>query len=80
MKSKLYLITILLFSIVIKTNAQGAYIISGKIFDTSHSQPLAGATIKIKGTNVATAAKEDGSFSIKVFQKFPITLIVSRRF
>jgi iron complex outermembrane recepter protein len=26
---------------------------------------------------VATAAKEDGSFSIKVFQKFPITLIVS---
>ncbi|UAY52987.1 TonB-dependent receptor [Ferruginibacter albus] len=74
---KYLLTTILTLFIAISSFAQGAYTISGKILDSTNTQVLPGATIKIKGTNVATAAKEDGSFIIKAFQPLPITLVIS---
>jgi outer membrane receptor protein involved in Fe transport len=64
-------------TIALQGLSQGAYIISGKIQDSVNAQSLAGATIRIKGTKIATAAREDGSFEIKVFQKLPVTLLVS---
>jgi outer membrane receptor protein involved in Fe transport len=60
-----------------KLYSQGAFIISGKVQDSTHTQTLAGATIQIKGTHIGTAAKDDGSFELKVFQRLPVTLIVS---
>lgn len=77
MKSFYWLLSIALFFSISFASAQGAYIISGKINDTSSGQILGGATVKIKGSNVTTTTKEDGSFEIKAFQKLPITLVVS---
>ncbi len=78
MKTGYFLLTIIaLFFSVSIASAQGAYIISGKIHDTSNTQILSGATVKIKGTNFTTTTKENGSFEIKAFQKLPITLVVS---
>ncbi|MFL5786574.1 MAG: TonB-dependent receptor, partial [Flavisolibacter sp.] len=57
--------------------AQDAYVISGKLYDSVGNQVLIGATVKIKGTNLATSTKDDGSFQIKTSEKLPLTLIVS---
>ncbi|MHA4811915.1 SusC/RagA family TonB-linked outer membrane protein [Flavitalea flava] len=38
--------------------------ITGKIFNNADKQPLAGATIQVKGTKVATQSASDGSFTI----------------
>lgn len=77
MKKKTFIFLIGILLITLQGLTQGGYIISGKIQDLTNTQPLAGATIKIKGTVVATAAREDGSFEIKAFQKLPLTLIVT---
>ncbi|MFL9482533.1 TonB-dependent receptor [Chitinophagaceae bacterium LWZ2-11] len=77
MKPKhLFILTAFLFT-ALQSFSQGAYTISGKIQDSTHTQTLAGAVIKIKGSPVAVTSKEDGSFEIKAFQKLPITLQVS---
>ena len=76
MRSKLLLLFIVvLFSIGV--SAQDAYIISGKLYDSVSNQILSGATIRIKGTNIGTITKEDGSFQFKTSQKLPILLTVS---
>lgn len=78
MKPSYFLLNIIaLFFTNSFASAQGAYIISGKIHDTSNTQILGGANVKIKGTNFTTTTKDDGAFEIKAFQKLPITLIVS---
>ena len=40
--------------------------IIGKVISDSSKQPLAGATVQVKGTNIAAATNSDGSFSINV--------------
>lgn len=77
MRSKLLITFISIILLNLKSYSQGAYIISGKILDTSNTQPLAGAVVRIKGTKFATAAKDDGSFELKAFQKLPIVIQVS---
>ena len=57
--------------------AQDAYLISGKVYDSTNSQVLAGASIRVKGSAKGTATKGDGSFELKVTQKLPITLLIS---
>ncbi len=57
--------------------AQDSYIISGKIADSTNSQSLSGASIRIKGTSSGAVAREDGSFQLKTAKKFPIVLVVS---
>jgi len=75
-RQQLYLlIALLLFTL--RSYSQGAYTISGKIQDSTNTQPLAGAVVKIKGSAITTVSKEDGHFEIKAFQKLPITLQVS---
>src|SRR5579875_3676896 len=73
---KLY--TLLVFFFLLQNlHAQTSYLISGKIYDSTSTQGLDGATIKVKGAKAGTATKEDGSFSLKVSQKLPITLLIS---
>jgi len=74
-KSKLLFLIIFLFSL--EAMAQDPYIISGKIYDSVNHQILAGTSIRLKGTNSGTVAKEDGSFQIKTTQKLPLVLIVT---
>src|SRR5260221_1142223 len=58
--------------------AQDPYIISGKILsDSLGQQPLASASIRVKGSSVGTTAAEGGSFHLKTSQKLPLTLVVS---
>lgn len=77
MQKNIFLFLLGIISFASQSLSQGAFVISGKIQDTSNTQPLAGAIIKIKGANGGTIAKEDGSFELKIFQKLPVTLIVS---
>lgn len=77
MKKNIFLLLLGIISFASQSLSQGAFVISGKIQDTSNTQPLAGAIIKIKGANGGTIAKEDGSFELKIFQKLPVTIIVS---
>lgn len=77
MKKNIFLLLIGIILFATQSMAQGAFVISGKIQDTSNSQSLAGAIVKIKGANAGTIAKEDGSFELKIFQKLPVTIIVS---
>ena len=58
-------------------NAQETYLISGKIYDSVNTQFLAGASVKIKGSDKVVIAAADGSFQIKTAQKLPLTFVVS---
>lgn len=49
--------------------------VTGKVQD-DQGTPIAGATVQAKGTNLATASREDGTYTISVPQKVK-TLIVS---
>src|ERR1700740_3667787 len=71
------ILTVLIVSIASRSYSQGAYTISGKILDSTSTQVLPGASVSIKGTKVGVAAKEDGTFLIKVFQPLPVTLVIS---
>jgi iron complex outermembrane receptor protein len=72
------ILTILFASLLsLGAAAQDPYIISGKIFDSVSNTNLAGASIRIKGANAGTVAREDGSFQLKTTQKLPITLVVT---
>ena len=75
LKHTSFLVIGLLFSTL--SFSQGGFIVSGKIYDSVNQQSLAGATIKVKGSTTGTVAKDDGSFSLKVLQPLPVTLVVS---
>ena len=45
---------------------QTVRVVSGKILDKNTGEPLPGATVKIKGTTVGTAADIDGKFKLSV--------------
>ena len=68
------LINVLVFATAF---SQTGFIITGKIYDSVNHQSLAGATVKVKGSNAATVAKDDGSFGLKVTQPLPVTLVVT---
>lgn len=50
--------------------------ITGKISDAATGEALPGATIKVKGTNTATASGDDGTFSLAV-TAFPLSLQIA---
>ncbi|NUM31610.1 MAG: TonB-dependent receptor [Bacteroidetes bacterium] len=64
-----------IFLIFISNFCCAQYILKGKVSDKKNGEELPGATIKIKGTNIATATGNNGSFTIEV-AKFPVTLQV----
>lgn len=67
------LLFFILFFITSFCNAQ--YILKGKVTDKKNNDELPGATIKVKGTNIATSSGRGGLFSVEV-KKFPVTLQV----
>src|SRR5664279_4273026 len=62
MKYNLTLLCCLLF-LLIPSFAQNQTV-SGKITDAKDDSPVAGATVKVKGSKVAVVSQSDGSFSI----------------
>ena len=73
---KPFFFTIIFMAGIQLAQAQTAFVISGKISDSSQGS-LAGASIRIKGSNSGTVAAEDGSFQLKTTRKLPVTLLVS---
>lgn len=51
--------------------------LTGVVVDADTKLPVAGASVKIKGTTHAVATDNDGKFSFVTGQSFPYTLIVS---
>ena len=64
-KTALARVTILLlfFSISLVSFSQNNFRVSGKVTDES-SKPVAGATVTIKGTAIATATSAEGTFAL----------------
>jgi TonB-dependent starch-binding outer membrane protein SusC len=59
-------ITMLIFSMLVCTVALSQQNVSGKVTGGTNNQPISGATVAVKGTNVATSTSNDGAFSITV--------------
>ncbi len=57
--------------------AEPAVSISGVITEAGSNEPIAGATIQIKGTVTGTVSDATGKFTIITKEKFPLTLVVS---
>ncbi len=51
--------------------------ISGSIYDDRTNEGLAGATVAVKGTTLATLTNEKGYFELKFTGNFPVTLSVT---
>jgi outer membrane receptor for ferrienterochelin and colicin len=48
--------------------------LSGTIYDERTNEPLAGATVSVKGTTLATLTNDKGYFELKYSGTFPVTL------
>src|ERR1035437_9176444 len=72
MRSKLTIFALILISINLilpnYSNAQSGNPVTGKVTD-ENSDPLIGATVNIKGSNVSTATNNSGEYSIRVPNK-----------
>src|SRR4051812_29731206 len=51
-------------------------VVTGKVTDLKDGQPVAGASVLVKGTNIGTQTKTDGSFSLNV-PSTSTTIVVS---
>ncbi len=51
-------------------------VVEGKVTNAKDGSPLVGATVSVKGTNIATSTGKDGSYKIKVPQN-ATTLVIS---
>jgi len=71
------LLTIIIYLLHSNLNAQGAFIISGKIKDSISNEAISGVVIKLKGSKFTTLSNADGSFELKIFQGLPATILVS---
>lgn len=77
MKKKVVLFLGTFFMLLCLVNpawAQGLQV-SGRVTSQASGEPLAGATISIKGTNNATTANENGNYSITVPQSGTVLVI-----
>ncbi|MFX8907041.1 carboxypeptidase-like regulatory domain-containing protein, partial [Acinetobacter baumannii] len=72
MKSLISL-NILLFIFITSAMAHESHLITGKIFESTNSQPLIGAAIKVKGSSKGTITNDTGYFQLKVTQNLPVT-------
>ena len=63
---------------------QKARKITGKVLDKANYEPLPGATVKIKGTNIGTATDITGAFQLSVLEdntelKYPLSVMLPKR-
>jgi len=70
----LWLLTILL-PLLAQAQLNGSYIISGKITGEG-KEPLAGASVQIKGTSFGATTDTTGAFQLTANTKFPFKLVV----
>ncbi|HKG68179.1 MAG TPA: carboxypeptidase-like regulatory domain-containing protein, partial [Segetibacter sp.] len=80
MKVKLILVRwclFLLLFMIISGTLLAQKTISGKVISNADSQPVAGATVSIRGTQAATQTATDGTFSIRSSQSDPVLVISS---
>ncbi len=61
---RLFLVLLVLLGIVISTNAQDKYTISGKITDAETGEDLFGTSVYIEGTDLGTTANTYGFYSL----------------
>jgi TonB-dependent starch-binding outer membrane protein SusC len=64
--SKARILPMLIFSMLLSTVALAQKTVTGKVTSATDNQPVSGATVAVKGSNVATATAPDGTFSISV--------------
>lgn len=74
---KKYTFLILLLTGWLQVYAQDAYQVSGGIYDSLDREPLAGATITVKGTTTGTTTDAGGHFSLTTNAKIPFILLVT---
>jgi hypothetical protein len=60
MKTKLYLLMVIFFSVLCGYNVQ-AQQVRGKVYNDSR-EILSGVTVQVKGTNISTTTGQDGGF------------------
>ncbi|MFT3822577.1 MAG: SusC/RagA family TonB-linked outer membrane protein [Chitinophagaceae bacterium] len=76
-----YLSVFLTFSLLIITTVvhaqQNNIDLSGRVIDKATNQPLAGATVHIKGTTHEVLTDEKGNFYFLTGQKLPVTYVIS---
>ncbi len=74
---KKYTFLLLLLTGWLQGYAQDAYQVSGGIYDSLDREPLAGATLTVKGTTNGTTTDANGHFSLTTNAKIPFILQVS---
>ncbi len=70
------LLTIIVL-LVLTAGANAQKVISGKVVNTNDQQPIAGATVQVKGQEGGTNTQDDGSFSLSVPNDNSILVITS---
>ncbi len=68
-------ICISLLLLLLGYNALAQKTVTGKVINNSDKQPIADATVQVKGTSTATQTKSDGSFSITVPQDNSVLVV-----
>ena len=74
--SKVGIILIFLLSVNFISFSQNNFKVSGKVTDDT-GKPLAGVTVAVKGSSIATATTNDGSFSLNVPSGNAVLVITS---
>jgi len=77
LKQGLFLLSLLLISQSIFAQGTSLIEISGKVIDQESKQTLPSVSVQIKGTVAGTTTNNEGFFSIRTKNKFPLTLIFS---
>jgi len=73
---KLFTLLLLLVPILTWAQLNGSILLSGRV-TAENGQPLANASVQVKGTSHGTTADSLGNFSLVIAQKFPFTLVIS---
>jgi outer membrane receptor protein involved in Fe transport len=73
----LLFLSVLLFSQSILAQGTNLIEISGKVIDKETNQPIPSVSVQIKGTIAGTVTNNEGAFSIRTKNKFPLALIFS---
>ncbi len=77
MKQNYYLLIAFLFFFAFSANSAFAQSLLTGIVKTAKGDPIPRATVKIRGTNIAVTADDNGKFSINTKQELPFFLQVS---
>ena len=67
---------LLLFCITTIAFSQNTFKVSGKVLD-ENGKPVAGATVQVKGSAIATATGVDGSYSLMAPSAYSVLVVTS---